>query len=69
VMEVFDIGSRVEIGKKIPAIVTGVCIRNNKYVTYECSWWAGDIHHCEWLAADEVCWKDSESARISIGFK
>jgi hypothetical protein len=43
-MELIGIGSQVILSTDIEAVVTGVSIRGNRYVTYECSWWDGTTH-------------------------
>lgn len=53
-LEVIPIGCFVTIGEEIKASVTGICIRENFHVTYECSWWDGNSHVCKWLEQFEV---------------
>lgn len=67
-IEVFQVGSPVTIGEKIKATVTGVCIRENCHVTYECVWWDNTVHHCKWLETVEVR-RTEESVAVKIGFK
>ena len=66
-LKVLRNGSRVKIGGDIPAIVTGISIRMNDHVTYECSWLDGNQHHCKYLEACEVVAVDSPDL-IRVGF-
>jgi hypothetical protein len=67
IIEVFQPGCPVMIGEGVRAIITGVSIREHCYVQYECSWWNGRDHKCEWLAQIEVARMD-ESESIKLGF-
>jgi len=66
-IEVFQIGCPVTIGEKVKATVTGVCIREKLHVTYECTWWDGNTHHCKWMEQIEVK-RHEGSASVRIGF-
>ena len=66
-VEVFKIGSLVSLSG-IKAIVTGITIRSNNFVTYECSWWDNNTHNCKWFDSIEVE-KREESLVGKVGFK
>lgn len=48
------VGSTVLVGDHLPVKITAICIRQNFQVAYECSWWDGNSHQCEWLEQCEV---------------
>lgn len=66
-IQVFQVGCSVKIGEKITATVISVCIRAKLHVSYECTWWDGNTHHCKWLEQTEVA-SHEESRCVRIGF-
>jgi hypothetical protein len=64
-MNVIPCGASVIVGDDIDAIVTGILIRRER-VLYECSWWNGREHKCEYLEECEVLSKNTEL--VAIGF-
>jgi len=65
------IGDRVNIGgvqpKGIEAVVTGVCIRGEGNITYECAWIHGGQRYTDWFTRKEIRRK-SQGARPTLGF-
>ena len=53
-VKVIPISTSVLIGDDIPARVSAVCVRKNGHITYECVWWNGRTHECQWLESFEL---------------
>lgn len=70
-MELYAINTRVKIASgTLNAIITGINIRANEVVMYECSWWSGNDRKLEWLNSYEVEAVDEYNAgKIKIGFR
>ena len=66
-IEVFMVGSPVEIGDDIPARIVAVMIEENRHVTYKCSWWDGRKYTTEWLQVSDIR-RGDVSAITRIGF-
>jgi len=67
-IEVFMVGSPVIVGGKIEAVITGICIREHRHITYECSWFDNANRHCQWLEQIEIK-RHEKSATTRIGFQ
>ena len=66
-IEVMAIGSSVYVRDDIKAKITGISIRGQNSIRYECSWWDGRTHICEWMEEIEV--EECEDAmEMRIGF-
>lgn len=67
VIELYKIGCTILIDENIEAIITGICIKGNYHITYECTWWDGKTRKCEWLEETEI--KLHDKTKLSkIGF-
>lgn len=53
-MDILPIGSKVIIRDDIKAFITGILIRANDHIQYECTYWNGDSRNCAWLEDMEV---------------
>ena len=68
-LEVFDIGTPVQIGpvnEKIQGVVTEINIFNGGRVLYRVSWWSGRERRHEYLEAYEVVSDKAPKARIGF---
>lgn len=68
-MSVYAINSKVFIGEKIEAIITGICIRRYSHVTYECSWWDKNTHNLQWFEEFEISSDIKKAQTENVGFK
>ena len=67
-IEVYPVGSKLEIHKGVTAVVTGVCLEGSQNrVTYRCAWWDGNTRVTEWFDSFEVEWTEGAD-KIQIGF-
>jgi uncharacterized protein YodC (DUF2158 family) len=68
---VMPIGTKVSLGhsleEAIDAVITSVCIKQNNYVTYECSWWSGRSNETGWFHETQFLNSDNVE-RTKIGF-
>lgn len=65
-LSLWCIGSVVYVGKDIPATVTGVNIRANAHVMYECVWWDGRTRNTQWFEEFEVTTNSLADFKISF---
>ena len=66
-IEVFSIGTVVDLGEKLKGTVIEILISGNQCVKYKCSWWDGKTRKSEWFYAREIDGPYEE--RIQFGFK
>lgn len=69
-IQVYAIGTPVFLGphrEHVQATVTGVSIRGEGHVAYECAWWDGRKRETAWIEACEVC-HDGDPEYVRIGF-
>lgn len=67
-INVLPMYTRVIIGEKINALITGICIRGTNEITYECSWFSGLNHHSKWIHQYEIK-EHNIKTYTKIGFK
>lgn len=67
-LEVYLVGQSVWIGKDITATITGIWIRGNNHVSYQCSWWDGRTRKEEWFPDFEVQ-ALPDPQRLRVGFR
>ena len=67
-MDVVGVGSDVRLKCRIPAVITAICIRYGRHVTYECQWWKDGTCNVQWFERFQFEVNDS-SYNIKIGFK
>lgn len=66
VLELYKIGSKVKLADDVHGIITGITIRGDNHVTYECAWWNGRSHDSKWFHANEI--EVTLSEKVRIGF-
>lgn len=52
-IEVFSLGTEIQVDGEIPAVIRGITIYNEQWVKYLCVWWDERQRKEEWLAPDE----------------
>lgn len=71
-VEVFSIGSRVNVGTsddRFEATIAAVCIRGVAHqVQYECVWWDGKTRTTAWCDESEVIASDASPTKLTIGY-
>jgi hypothetical protein len=66
-MEVFRIGTEVDLGKNLKGTVLEVLITESNKVQYKCVWWDGNKRTTDWLSSLEV--EAAEEDKMFIGFR
>lgn len=66
-MEIFRIGTEVNLGKNLKGKVVEVLISEKNQVQYKCVWWEGKTRTAEWVYASEV--EGPYREKIQIGFR
>jgi len=65
-LELYRVGSKVKLEDNVFGTITGIMIRGQNYVTYECSWWNGRSHDSKWFHETELEVTLSEKTRIGF---
>ena len=65
-LELHKVGSKVKLANDVYGVISGVCIRANNYVTYECSWWNGRSVDNKWFHESEIEVTENEKTRIGF---
>jgi uncharacterized protein YodC (DUF2158 family) len=65
-VELYKIGSKVKLTDDVYGIITGISIRGNNYITYECAWWNGRSHDSKWFHENEI--EVTVAEKYKIGF-
>jgi len=66
VLELYKIGSKVQLADDVYGIITGINIRGDNYITYECGWWNGRSYDSKWFHGDEI--EITTNEKTKIGF-
>lgn len=66
-VECLRVGTRVQIAEGITGLITAICVRNTKTVTYEVAWWNGRDQRIEWFSPWQVKATENEQ-QTRIGF-
>jgi hypothetical protein len=54
-VEVFNIGTKVQLNPEITATIIGINIRSAQHlITYECGWWNSKSYDTKWFYAEEL---------------
>jgi len=68
-IEVVDIGTKVEFADGLKGTITAICVRNpTKTINYEILYWDGRVRKVEWMNLEEFAVVDDD-AFTTIGFK
>lgn len=65
-VELYKIGSKVKLTDDVYGVITGITIRGDNYITYECSWWNGRSYDSKWFHSSEISVTTAE--KYKIGF-
>lgn len=52
-IDVYKIGSQVKLTNDVYGVITGISIRGDHHVTYECGWWNGRSYDAKWFHPSE----------------
>lgn len=66
VLEVYKIGSKVKLADDVHGVITGISIRGDHHITYECAWWNGRSHDNKWFHCSEI--EVTVAEKTKIGF-
>ena len=53
VIDVYKIGSKVKLAEDVFGNITGINIRGDNHITYECGWWNGRSYDAKWFHPSE----------------
>lgn len=65
-MDVYKVGSQVKLTNDVYGVITGISIRGDNYVTYECGWWNGRSYDTKWFHDSEF--EVTAAEKNKIGF-
>lgn len=65
-LELHKIGSKAKLAEDVIGTITGISIRGDNHVTYECAWWNGRSHDSKWFDVHEI--EITTSEKLRIGF-
>lgn len=65
-LELYKIGSKVKLADDVYGTITGISIRGNNHVTYECAWWNGRSHDSKYFHSSEIEVTLSDKTRIGF---
>lgn len=66
-MEVYRIGSKVNLGERLQGLIVSINIKPSNYVSYQCVWWDGKTRKEGWF--DEIEIEGTYEDKIKIGYK
>lgn len=67
-IEIYNVGTEVELTEKINAKIITIAIHENNSVQYECAWWSGDARSKEWFTASDFLSIGEKDPATKIGF-
>jgi uncharacterized protein YodC (DUF2158 family) len=65
-LDVYGIGSQVKLTNDVFGVITGITIRGDNHVTYECGWWNGRSYDSRSFTAKEIEVTIAEKSRIGF---
>ena len=65
-IDVYGIGSQVKLTNDVFGVITGITIRGDNHVTYECGWWNGRSYDSNSFTSKEIEVTIVEKTRIGF---
>jgi uncharacterized protein YodC (DUF2158 family) len=65
-LELYKIGSKVKLAEDVFGAITGINIRGDNSISYECGWWNGRSYTTQLFSANEIEVTISEKTRIGF---